>query len=185
MSFGYDDEQLVIGKAIRKALYERDDGIIFFAAASNNGANYREMYPARDDSVISIRGTNANGDFEDFNPPRTQRGNIAFGTLGVDVPAAWLSHQDGDVYLTGTSFATAVAAGIAGVLMGYVSRKSGESEYEGICKKIRRRQGMVAMFNDLSSPTLKELCYYLAPWDLIGRSDEVRWARFVAALSKI
>src|SRR5437762_604440 len=109
MSFGYADEQQCISRAIRGALHERDDSILFFAAASNYGANDKEMFPASHDSVISIRGTNSNGDFEDFNPPRNQSGEAVFGTLGLDVPSAWLSDHEDEIYKSGTSIATAVA----------------------------------------------------------------------------
>src|ERR1700753_2147171 len=126
MSFGYSAEQHNIGTAIRQAMFERDASILLFAAATNSGANDREMYPARDDSVISIRGTNTKGDFEDFNPPPSSNDKLVFGTLGVDVPSSWLSDYDGQMHLSGTSIATAVAAGIAGILMGYVSGKSNE-----------------------------------------------------------
>ncbi|KAJ5979050.1 hypothetical protein N7501_002392 [Penicillium viridicatum] len=113
MSFGFADEQACISDAIREAIYERKDSILFFAAASNYGANDREMFPARHDSVISIRGTDANGDFEDFNPPKSQDEVAVFGTLGLDVPSAW-ANSDHDEYKSGTSTATAIAAGIAG-----------------------------------------------------------------------
>ncbi|KAJ5208734.1 subtilisin-like protein [Penicillium cf. viridicatum] len=97
MSFGFADEQPCISDAIREAIYERKDSILFFAAASNYGANDREMFPAGHDSVISIRGTNANGDFEDFNPPKSQDEVAVFGTLGLDVSSAW-ANSDYDQY---------------------------------------------------------------------------------------
>lgn len=182
MSFGYAEEQECISHAIRGALYERHDSILFFAAAANEGANYKEMFPARHDSVISIRGTNSAGKFEDFNPPRNKNEGVAFGTLGLDVPSAWLS--DHEVYRSGTSIATAVAAGIAGALLGYVNRKSKEST---VTKKLRTRQGMQAVFRSLASPTLNadERYLYLVPWALMDQSEEERWAIFVTALSDI
>lgn len=185
MSLGYAEEQQCISRAIHRAVYKRDDSILFFAAASNYGANDKEMFPARHDSVISIRGTNSNGDFEDFNPPRNQNEETVFGTLGLDVPSAWLSDHDDEVYKSGTSIATAVAAGIAGILLGYAIDKSRESAFHDVNTKLRTRRGMQAMFRALASPTLKDHYLYLAPWKLMGKSDEVRWATFVAALSDI
>jgi len=157
----------------------------FFAAASNYGANDKEMFPARHDSVISIRGTNSNGYFEDFNPPRNQNEETVFGTLGLDVPSAWLSDHDDEVYKSGTSIATAIAAGIAGTLLGYANGKSKESTFQDVNKKLRTRQGMQVVFRALAYRTLKENYLYLAPWKLMGKSDEERWAIFVAALSDI
>lgn len=185
MSFGYKEEQQCISGAIRKALQEREDSILLFAAASNSGANEKEMFPARHDSVISIRGTNSDGDFQDFNPPRNQNEESTVGTLGVDVPSAWLSDHDDEVYKSGTSIAAAVAAGIAGTLLSYVDGKSKESTFQDVNKKLRTRHGMQAVFRALAKPTQKERCLYLAPWRLMGQSDEVRWAILVAALSDI
>ncbi|PYH91049.1 subtilisin-like protein [Aspergillus ellipticus CBS 707.79] len=72
MSFGFTDEQPCVGEAIDEVLYQRKHSILLFAAASNYGGNGREMFPARHDSVILIRATNAYGDFEDSNPPKSE-----------------------------------------------------------------------------------------------------------------
>ncbi|RFU73338.1 hypothetical protein TARUN_8912 [Trichoderma arundinaceum] len=185
MSFGFADEQLCISRAIRGVMHDRDDSVLLFAAASNYGANEKEMFPARHDSVISIRGTNANGDFEDFNPPRSQNEERVIGTLGLDVPSAWLSDYDEEKYQSGTSVATAVAAGIAGLLLGYISSKSEKSSFSELNKKLRTRQGMRSVFMELASRTQKEHYLYLTPWKLMGKSEEVRWATFVAALDEV
>ncbi|KAH8433753.1 uncharacterized protein LDX57_011387 [Aspergillus melleus] len=183
MSFGFADKQPNISKAIRKALDKREESIIFFAAASNFGANEREMFPAYLDSVISVRGTNANGNFEDFNPPRSEREVAVFGTLGVDVPAAGLAADE--VYKSGTSVATAVAAGIAGILLAYVNSKSGIYAFDDVKKKLSTCKGMQAMFRHLASDTLKCGCLYVTPWSLAGLDDETRWANFVVAMRKV
>ncbi|KAE8411484.1 hypothetical protein BDV36DRAFT_274502 [Aspergillus pseudocaelatus] len=179
MSFGYTDDQPNISRAIRKAMYERDGSILFFAAASNSGANDKEMFPARHESVISIRATNANGDFTDFNPPRSPTEDIVFGTLGVDVPSAGLSDSGEEVYKSGTSVATAVAVGIAGALLGYINAKKDISE------KVRTRQGMQAVFRALASKTLNDHCLYLTPWPLMGQVDQTRLAILLAALANM
>ncbi|KAJ5174596.1 subtilisin-like protein [Penicillium canariense] len=184
MSFGFADEQPCISGAIREAQYERKDAILFFAAASNYGANDREMFPARHDSVISIRGTNANGDFEDFNPPKHEDESAVFGTLGLDVPSAW-SNSDDEVYKSGTSIATAIAAGIAGCLLGYISSHPPERPFYNAKYRAWTRQGMHAIFRVLSSNTLKAGYLYLTVWDLIGKAEDVRWAKLGGALSEL
>lgn len=184
MSFGFADEQPCISDAIREAVYERKDSILFFAAASNYGANDREMFPARHDSVISIRGTNANGDFEDFNPPKSQDEVAVFGTLGLDVPSAW-ANSDYDEYKSGTSIATAIAAGIAGSLLGYISSHPPEKPFYNVKYRAWTRRGMLAIFKVLSSNTLKAGYLYLTTWDLIGTSEDVRWAKLGGALSEL
>lgn len=184
MSFGFADEQPCISDAIREAIYERKDSILFFAAASNYGANDREMFPARHDSVISIRGTNANGDFEDFNPPKSQDEVAVFGTLGLDVPSAW-ANSDYDEYKSGTSIATAIAAGIAGCLLGYISSHPPEKPFYNVKYRAWTRRGMLAVFRVLSSNTLKAGYLYLTAWDLIGTSEDARWAKLGGALSEL
>lgn len=82
MSFEYIHDQQSISKAIRRAVNDRNESILFFAAAANSGANEMEMFPARHECVISIRGTNSNGGFQDFNPPRSSRENKVLGNWG-------------------------------------------------------------------------------------------------------
>lgn len=185
MSFGFKEEQRCISKAIREVMYERDDSILLFAAASNYGANEQEMFPARYESVISIRCTNANGDFEDFNPPRNQNEHIVFGTLGLDVPSAGLSDYSEEVYKSGTSVAAAVAAGIAGLLLGYITNRSERAAFPDLNKRLRTRQGMRALFVELASQTQKEHCLYLTPWRLMGKSEEARWGILLAAVDGV
>ncbi|KAJ5443340.1 subtilisin-like protein [Penicillium cf. griseofulvum] len=184
MSFGFADEQPCISDAIREAIYERKDSILFFAAASNFGANDREMFPARHDSVISIRGTNANGDFKDFNPPRREDEAAVFGTLGLDVPSAW-ANSDEEVHKSGTSVATGIAAGIAGCLLEYISSHPPEKPFYNSKYRAWTRRGMLAIFRVLSSNSLKAGYLYLTVWDLIGKSEDVRWAKLGGVLSEL
>ncbi|KAL9618679.1 MAG: hypothetical protein Q9160_006646 [Pyrenula sp. 1 TL-2023] len=186
MSFGYADEQPAITGAIYESLYRRHGSVLFFAAASNYGTNEKEMHPARHESVISIRGTNSNGDFEDFNPPRSYNEGIVIGTLGVDVPSAWISDYDDEVFRSGTSVATAVAVGIAGVLLQYVRSISSAGAFHNANKKLGTHKGMQAMLKTLAYQTLKEHYLYLAPWrQLSGKSDEERRVILMAALSDV
>lgn len=184
MSFGYIHDQQAISKAIRNAINNRNDSILFFGAAANFGANERELFPARHESVISIRGTNSNGVFQAFNPPRNPRENMVLGTLGLEVPSASLSRETGDVHGTGTSIATAIAAGIAGMLLGYVSNKSSKSTYQTVRNKLQKREGMLAMLEYLASNSLNNGYLYLAPWRLQDKHDDTRWAMFEAAVSR-
>ncbi|GKZ35596.1 hypothetical protein AbraIFM66950_006296 [Aspergillus brasiliensis] len=184
MSFGFADEQPCISDAIREALYKRKDSILFFAAASNYGANDREMFPARHESVISIRGTNSNGLFADFNPPKHEDEPVVFGTLGIDVPSAW-PNSDREEYRSGTSVATAIAAGIAGCLLGYISSRPPESPFYNVRDRAWTRRGMNAIFRILSSNTLQSGYLYLTVRGLMGIPDDVRWAKLGSKLSGI
>ncbi|KAL0943204.1 putative subtilisin [Colletotrichum truncatum] len=129
MSFGFQDEVPIITHAITKAMLERQGNIIFFAAASNSGGNRREMFPANLDHVISIRETNTRGAFSDTNPPVDPDGPAVLGTLGREVPSAWLSSVEGEIAKSGSSVATAVATGIAAMIMMILL---GLHKYEGL-----------------------------------------------------
>ncbi|GLA16157.1 hypothetical protein AnigIFM62618_002726 [Aspergillus niger] len=182
MSFGFAEEQPCISDAIREALYKRKDSILFFAAASNYGANDREMFPARHESVMSIRATNSNGLFADFNPPKHEDEPVVFGTLGIDVPSAW-PNSDGEEYRSGTSVATAIAAGIAGSLLGYISSHPPEKPFYDAKSLARTRRGMTAIFRAISSKTLQPDYLYLTVRGLIGIPEDVRWAKIGGKLS--
>lgn len=184
MSFGFANEQPCISDAIRKAIYDRGGSVLLFAAASNYGANDREMFPARDDSVISIRGTNADGDFENYNPPKRDDESLVFGTLGLDVPSAW-PNSDGEEYKSGTSVATAIAAGIAGILLGYINSHPIGKPFYNSKYRAWTRQGILTIFRVLSVNTLNPGYLYLRVWDLIGKSEDVRWAKLGAALAEL
>lgn len=125
MSFGFDSEipvdgKLVISNAISDALTVRDQQILFFAAAANEGGNRPEMFPANHPQVISIRGTDDKGWLQRFSPPKSYTGLNCFMTLGQDVPGAGLSRNGGiEVFKSGTSVSTPIAAGIAAMMLSY------------------------------------------------------------------
>lgn len=98
-----------VSEAIYNAIAHQKGEALFFAAAGNDGANLgREMFPASHRNVISVYGTDANGAFlESVNPPTQQD---VYGTLAEKIPCSGLS-KEGEVFETGTSFATAIAAG--------------------------------------------------------------------------
>ncbi|KAH7077363.1 peptidase S8/S53 domain-containing protein [Paraphoma chrysanthemicola] len=124
MSFGWEEEELVDGyhavsKAISKSMNKRDQKLLVFAAASNLGGAHEELFPAHQPQVFSIRATNSLGAHQDFNP-NLSSGATVYGTLGLDVPAAQPGKTKVKIGCTGTSAATAVAAGIAAHVVGYV-----------------------------------------------------------------
>jgi Subtilase family len=184
MSFGFSQELPVISRAIRKAVLDRDDAILFFAAAANYGANEEEMFPANHESVISIRGTNFQGHFPDFNPPRSPDESVVYGTLGTDVPSAWLRDHPGEMHKSGTSVATPIAAGIAAIVLGYVGGKSEGGVDKLLEKRLRSRRGMLAIFKTMAKD-MGNGCSFLNPWNFFREEDSVCLSRIVAAVSKL
>jgi hypothetical protein len=185
MSFGFPEEvlvdgQRVISKAIEQAVGDRNYAILFFAAAANSGANQKEMFPANHDFVISIRGTNPDGVFEDFNPPPDRDGPAVFGTLGKVVPSAWLRSYDGEICKSGTSVATPIAAGIAAMVLGYATIELHKRNLPEKAKKLWTRHGMTAMFNKMSTCT-RERCFYVSPGEFFAKEESERWASMITA----
>ncbi|KAL6823407.1 hypothetical protein V8C40DRAFT_248013 [Trichoderma camerunense] len=182
MSFGHIRDHKPISRAIYNAI--KDKAILFFAAAANFGANERELFPARHECVISIRGTNSNGQFQDFNPPRNSREGKVFGTLGLEVPSVALTNASEAAFMTGTSVATAIAAGIAGMLLEYVGGKSDTSAYHIVKDFLHTREGMLDMFEEMGTTPHDDGRIYVAPWSLFRYDDESRWAMFQAVAAK-
>jgi len=139
LSLGWEQEQRldnnrVISNAISDALSHRNQNLLIFAAASNLGGSKHELFPAKHQTVFSIRGTNTKGKHEEFNPclPELEEGEV-FGTLGVEVPASnrgKLAPQY--INRSGTSVATAVAAGIAAIVVGYINIHDAKESWDNI-----------------------------------------------------
>ena len=188
MSFGFpgtssEKENFVITKEVRHALNKKNDAIIFLAAAANEGANRKEMFPANHRDVISMRGTNALGVFEDFNPPAGRDSSRVFGTLGKDVCSAWLNNAGHEATRSGTSVATAIAAGIAASVLGSallcIAEGRGCTD-AALLRRLWTRSGMLSMFNKMST-CVRERCFYLNPLNFMTKTDEMRRASMMDA----
>ena len=118
MSFGIPNHRINenISNAITHA-YDRNK--MLFAAASNDGGNAGIAYPANDPRVICINSTDGFGNKSDFNPSEKEKGDN-FATLGAGVKSSWKNET---VYVSGTSYATPVAAGLATMILGYARCK--------------------------------------------------------------
>lgn len=135
---------------------------IVFAATSNAGLNSEVTYPASDSNVIAISATDGYGNISDFSPAPFPHGDN-FATLGVEIKSKW---QGETVYKSGTSFATVVAAGIAGSFLEYARWKI-ELPPEWICST----KGMRSIFRLMSRT--RGGFNYVAPWILFdGRDDQ-------------
>ncbi|KAH6982561.1 peptidase S8/S53 domain-containing protein [Ilyonectria destructans] len=156
MSFGFPvhDEETYekISEAIEEVQKERRRRIIFLASAGNSGVYDDETFPATHPSVISIRATDSLGAFMKTNPENKSESPMVFGAIGDDIPVH-LQQFCPDVSLPGTSAATAIAAGIAAVMLAYVLvlPQMVKTEHgEGILKRLWTTEGMKMMFMKMS-----------------------------------
>ena len=106
---------------------------------------------------------------QDFNPPPARDGPIVFGTLGTEVPSAWRSTHGGEMYKSGTSVATPIAAGIAALVLScaalaFVDRLPSTPNP---VRNLWTRDGMLSMFNEMST-SMNAKCFYLSPLDFMG-----------------
>lgn len=181
MSFGFPTEVKSIKDAIRTAEIIKDDSIVFFAAAANDGSNAEEMFPSNMELVISVRGTNSNGAFvTSYNPPPSaiKEDSRLFGTLGENVPYDWANE---DLTKSGCSLATPIMAGITALIIQYITYKL-ESEY--IQKHVRTRRGVIQLFKAIAVHE-SDKHYYVAPWRLFGMGEEDRLSTVRAAIARL
>jgi hypothetical protein len=177
MSFGFHNEPLVNGKwiisnAITDAFSPRNQQVLFFCAAGNYGGNVPVMFPARHAKVMSVRATDATGGPVRGNPPE-DRIIDSFGlmTLGKDVPCTTLSRDGGgEVYCSGSSISTPIAAGIAAMILGFIRLNERKLvERLGQCADARTRlshyftlEGMRYLLGKMST-LVSGRFYYLSP----------------------
>jgi hypothetical protein len=186
MSFGYNNKQPRIGQAIERALFNTGNTMLFFAAANNDGANRREMFPARHKDVISIHATDGNGAVASFSPAPGSEDPWTVATLGVDLPGSSLGYSLDPHYITGTSAANAVAVGLAGMLLGLANHHRTKVSFRETFERLHSGQGMRALFLAISKDAKSGEKYrYVAPWALEGKTDEQRWAFLENAVSEV
>jgi hypothetical protein len=174
MSFGFTEEQLDIRAAITETQFRKHEQILFFAAAANEGANEPEMYPARDDRVFAIRATDYQGHWWRSNPPVNSDQHSSFMTLGQDLPSV---SRNEDV--TGTSYATPIAAGFAAMILADARRLLGASSSESdkrLIDRLSRPDGMRQTLGKLSVANMVRQCRYLRPMEYIGKVEDERVA---------
>jgi subtilisin family serine protease len=202
MSFGLKNRQKEIEDAIQEAAYSKS--ILIFAAASNDGGNSPVTYPARYEGVFCIFSTDGLGNDSKCNPTPMKDSTYHFATLGEAVKSAWPIHlvekkalerkipgmwivtpeteptqpvasQDPYRRMTGTSFATPIAAGIAACLLEFsIINKMDDEQYQ----VLRSRKGMRAVFSEKLGEERKGF-HYIHPWKLF---DRIRDEKMILAL---
>ncbi|KAJ4176207.1 hypothetical protein NW767_015524 [Fusarium falciforme] len=157
MSFGLENKHPAIEKAIRAA---EGEGIICTVAASNYGGNAARAFPAKLDQVLCIHAGDGNGNKSGLDPtPRRHKENLS--TLGVCIPSEW----EDDVYVTGTSYAAPVAAGIAANVLRFVQHAT---EMNMLTPEERQEafglRGMRNIMLAMCEASARDGYNFVAPW---------------------
>ncbi len=177
LSFGFEREDEAIRLVVQDA---SNKGKIILAAASNSGSiipDKRVSYPARIQGLtLSIRSATGHGE-RSHASPKPSNGDDNFMVLGEGIKAAWPLHlNEGSPtrYVSGTSFATPVAAGIASLVLEFsiqqgkhgpnIAKESAGTlwSYRGIQKIF---QNMSAVDDQIANGDCRMIC----PWKLFDR----------------
>ncbi|RMZ91634.1 hypothetical protein DV736_g1131, partial [Chaetothyriales sp. CBS 134916] len=168
MSFGFPKFSQSISDAIRDVRKTREAAIVFLASAGND-VNCAEAYPACDPSVISMYAAESTGAFLKTNSMPSEESRRSLGTYGDNVPGAVLAElrqrfAQGD-FSAGTSVATAVAAGIVGLMLAYAALVSHELRKFGaerVYSDLKTTEGMRHMLFGMAK-SCNELQYFINP----------------------
>jgi hypothetical protein len=175
LSIALSEPNYDIDEELNQALYPCSPdatGKIVFAAAGNRGANKPRAWPASKRGVIAIHATDGRGSAVNMNPNR--EGNLNLATLGSDIKMRWPGDRPGefkDVYISGTSFSTPIAAGIAANILEFARnhlklnrwRKDRFYSHDGMEKILKEMSGRRGGYD------------YLQPWTLFQTALSGDW----------
>ncbi|KAK4201197.1 hypothetical protein QBC40DRAFT_324993 [Triangularia verruculosa] len=168
LPWGFEDDHSEMIDAIVAAKSQR---ILIFAAASNHGGTYGGLrhaatvsFPARMSDVISVFSTNPCIEPSSFNPKPSPVG-YNFAILGENI-TLHPDENDNRALLSGTSFATAVAAGVAARLLDF-SRHPDATTWIKRADDLRLTDGMSAIFAYMAKDENKKGYHCMRPWKLL------------------
>jgi len=163
MSFGLS----TVNAKIRRAIQSHRN-TIFFAATHNDGGNREIAYPAKHSMVIGINSTDGRGNRSAFNPS-PQDGQLNFSTLGEAVESQYrdASGERCQVWKSGTSYATPIAAGISATILEYAMAKLDLDDVN--TDRLYSCDGIRAILKIMSEK--RDGYDYVAPW-ILWKQDE-------------
>lgn len=134
-------------------------------AAVSGGSQYQAGFPAQMQDVIVAYSADATGNLSTFNPTPQSDVNLSF--LGEDVESAWPTAlgEGPTKHLSGSSVATAVATGIAALILQFTNQES-ETMKSAARHWVHTVTGLKSIFQFLSSG--RGDVGYVTPWKLLG-----------------
>ncbi|KAK2009327.1 subtilase [Colletotrichum eremochloae] len=175
MCFGFDQPIPLIREAIDKAL-KAETPPLFFAATRNDGAHKAMAWPAKDMSVIGVSSTAADGESSPFNPLEENEHYPILYAFGDGVPVRVAAPDDPErwitKYVSGTSYATPVAAALAANLLGCIRMIVAASHedriiYSDVPGSLRQVRGMLAVLRRHMQKKHISGLKSLLPWDFL------------------
>jgi hypothetical protein len=161
-------------KVIEQAVkYAYDHHVLVIAAAGNQGGlQTKPMFPARDLHVMCIHAATGYGNMYYGNPTK-KANDTNFAILGVAVEGcAPAGREPSVIRRSGTSQATAIAAGVAALVMQMMRDFGKETEqlvsrraYTDALSQLRQLGGMRKVFEHMSST--RGDYNILEPWRLV------------------
>jgi hypothetical protein len=175
ISIALSEENHDIDKELEQALdpkYNNATGKIVFAAAGNKGGNKQLAWPARKNGVIAIHATDWQGTAANLNPS-SDEGKANFATLGRDIKMQWFfdTGEVKDCYISGTSFATPIAAGIAANILEFARYRLDLNTRRK--DRLFSHDGMRKIFREMS--TRRGDYHYVQPWTLWEEAYKGDW----------
>ncbi|KAF5705772.1 hypothetical protein FMUND_11940 [Fusarium mundagurra] len=158
ISAGFRNYSKELDEAVTKA---KAAGVLVIAAASNWQNTNTVAFPARHNlSTMCIYSTNTGNQGSSFNPePRADTQNFAIIGEGFQHP-----DQRSNERISGTSMATAVAAGLAARIVDF-SRQTDNKASIFRAQDVGKLPGMLSIFNTLSKPAGN--LRYISPLELL------------------
>ena len=131
---------------------------LIFVAASNTGGYGSRPWPASRLGVFAIHAANEFGKVDDNMNPQPVPGKDNFATFGCDVVSYWNGHHRS---ISGTSFATPVAAAIAANVLEFARR----TQKETVVKGLSRYSAMRRLFREhMTTNNVDGVYHCFHPW---------------------
>ena len=160
MSFGWSLINHEVEEALSRA---RSAKVLLFASTSNYGIGPMNdiMYPARSQHVIAVDAADGLGNPAKFNPASELNiGDLRFTALGIQLNC--ILPEVGEQRLSGTSFASPIAAGSAALVLEF-ARQPPLAFDPRIGDLLKQREVMLLIFIKMSKPKDKTSFRFLSP----------------------